>query len=208
MTRNVGCLTVEPLLSSYPAGALDEASERLVRDHLAECAACRALQRERDPSVLFLEMRRAPLPEGFLDGLAKDVRVRLEAERRRPFASLAAAFNARRWAYVAAPVTTLVLLGTLFLVRPGGLGPGGRQGHDGRTVPSPYLVAPGSAQLGKPGAGSPGSFVVPPAQLESGAPPLMEDVGSPSARIYKFTVGSGSEETPIYLVVDESIDIR
>jgi hypothetical protein len=35
----------------------------------------------------------------------------------------------------------------------------------------------------------------------------MEEVGSPSARVYRFTVDSGGDETPIYFVVDESIDI-
>ena len=35
-----GCLTVEPLLSSFAAGALAEAAEKQVHDHLATCAAC------------------------------------------------------------------------------------------------------------------------------------------------------------------------
>ena len=64
--RRDGFPAIEPLLSSYAAGALDEPSERRVRDHLPDCPACRAAQLERDPSVLFLELRRTPLPDGFL----------------------------------------------------------------------------------------------------------------------------------------------
>jgi hypothetical protein len=41
----------------------------------------------------------------------------------------------------------------------------------------------------------------------SSTAPVMEEIGSPGARVYRFTVGATGEETPIYLVVDESIDI-
>lgn len=211
MTERVdGCHTVEPLLSSYAAGALDEASERRVRNHLAECAACLAVQTERDPAALFLELRRAPLPEGFLDGIASGVRRRIEAgERPRirfrlPFPL----FSPRRFAYVAAPVMTILLLGTLFLVRPPGMRPHGARRPD---VPaSPYVVPPGSARLVHPAPGTlPGAPALAAfpdgAVVDRGAPPLLEEVGSPGARIYTFDVGGN--EASIYFVVDESIDI-
>ncbi len=207
------CLQVEPHLSSYAAGALDEESERTVRDHLFTCAACRAKQLERDPSVLFLELRRAPLPPGFLDRLASDVRRRVEAGERPRWASFAGglpAFSARRLAYVAAPVMTLLLLGTLFLVRPGGPGFRGFRKPGEGGVSSPFVVPPGSARLGKLGAQGPGTLPpkpLSPSAAAPGGPPLMEEVGSPSARVYRFTVDSGGDETPIYFVVDESIDI-
>jgi len=211
--KSDACLQVEPHLSSYAAGALDEESERRVRDHLFACAACREAQLERDPSVLFLEMRRAPLPAGFMDRFAADVRRRVEAGERPRWAPLAGripAFSARRLAYVAAPVMTLLLLGTLFLMRPGGPGFRGLRKPGEGTVSSPFVVQPGSARLGKPGVKGPGAFpAVPglPGAVAPGGPPLMEDVGSPSARVYRFTVDSGGDETPIYFVVDESIDI-
>jgi putative zinc finger protein len=203
-TPPADCRGVEPLLSSCAAGALDEDSERRVREHLFACAACRAAQLERDPSVLFLELHRAPLPPGFLDRVASDVRRRVEAgERPRwaPFAGGIPAFSARRLAYVAAPVMTLLLLGTLFLVRPGGPGFRGLRKPGEGGVSSPYVVSPGSARFGKPGVQGPGAL--PPLP----GPPLMEEVGSPSARVYRFTVDGGGDETPIYFVVDESIDI-
>ena len=207
------CPGIEPLLSSYAAGALDEASETHVRDHLAACAACRAAQMERDPSVLFLALRRAPLPPGYLDTIASDVRRRVEAgerPRRAPFTGGLPVFGARRLAYVAAPVMTLLLLGTLFLVRPGGPGfPGFRKPGEG-GISSPYVVQPGSARIARPGVQRPGSLPPAPLAPEAGVaagPPLMEEVGSPSARVYRFTVDSGGDETPIYFVVDESIDI-
>lgn len=180
-----GCLTVEPLLSSFAAGALAEAAERQVRDHLATCAACRDAALERDPTVLFLDLRRDPLPGDFWAGFNTRLRARLEAEGRpkAPWLAWAADPGARRLAYVAAPLTIVLLIGTLFLVRPGGPGKiGPVQG------PPPDLQAL-SAPAGQD------------------ALPALEEVGSPSARVYRFTVGSGGDETPIYFVVDEAIDI-
>ncbi len=211
-TKRDGCLTVEPLLSSFAAGALEEESERLARDHLAVCTACRAAQMERDPSVLFLELRRTPLPEGFLDGLTAEVRRRLEsgARPRWPGFDWVPAVTTRRLAYVAAPLLMVVLLGTLVLVRPGRIGLRGFRKPGQGTVQSPFVVPPGSARLGKPGVRAPGSLPVVPAAPSAGgpgAPPLMEEIGSPNARVYRFTVEGDGDETPIYFVVDESIDI-
>ena len=206
------CPAVEPLLSSCAAGALDEESERRVRDHLAVCGSCRAEQVERDPSILFLELRRAPLPEGFLDGLAKGVRRRLESESRPgiPVFRWFAAPGARRLAYVAAPLMTLLLLGTIFLVRPGRpLRRGIRERGEG-MVALPYGGTGGAIRPPRPGTQPPGRSALPPAAPFAGAPgapPLMEGVGSPNARVYRFTVENGGDETPIYFVVDESIDI-
>ena len=210
-TRRAGCLAVEPLLASFASGALDEASEHLVRDHLVSCPHCRALQLESDPSVLFLELRRHPLPDGFLDGLARGVRDRLESKPDRlPLFDWLAAFGPRRAAYVAAPLMTLLLLGTLFIIRPntprfrGSSGPG----HGGGASPIEVPQGPGSP--GEPGVGLKGTHpVVPmtPAAGLSGAPPLLEEIGSPGARVYRFGVDDGGEESPIYFVVDESINI-
>ena len=210
--RPAGCRAAEPLLSSYAAGALDEDAERQVRDHLAGCATCRTAQAERDPAVLFLELRRHPLPDDFWTGFSARLRRRLLAEERpkAPWFDWAAALGGRRLAYVAAPLVTILLLGTLFLVRPGGPGFRGFHGRGRGTASSPFVVAPGSAQPGRPGAQAPGLRPGLPetsSLAAQGSPPLLEEVGSPSARVYTFTVGEGGSETPIYLVVDESIDI-
>ncbi len=209
--RGDGCLTVEPLLSSYAGGALDDEGERRVRDHLVACAECRTAVAGRDPSVLFLELRRAPLPDGFWDGFAAGLRKRLEAEGR-PRARMlgwTAAFSARRLAYVGAPLVMILLLGTLLLVRPGAPGFHGvmRPG----TVRSPFTVPPGSPQIGRQGAQgpgqSPGPSGLPALPSGTGGPPLLEEVESPGARVYTFSVGEGGDATPIFFVVDESIDI-
>jgi len=206
------CLLVEPHLSSYAAGALEEESEHRVRDHLFTCAACRGEQLERDPSVLFLELHRAPLPPAFLDRFASDARRRVEAGERprwRPFGGAIPAFSARRLAYVAAPVMTLLLLGTLFLVRPGGPGFRGLRKPAEGGVSSPFVVSPGSARLGKPGVERPGVLPPgssPPFASAPGAPPLVEELGSAVARVYGFTLDSGGDERPMYFVVNDSID--
>ena len=206
-----GCLTVEPLLSSFAAGALDEEAERRVRDHLVACADCRAAVASRQPSVLFLELRRAPLPDDFWAGFRASLRKRLEAEGR-PRARLlgwTAALGARRLAYVGAPLVMILLLGTLFLARPGGPGFRGLV-HPG-MVRSPFCVPPGPARPDRQGATVPGQWpgLTGMSSVPSGpgGPPLLEEVGSPGARVYTFTVGEGGDATPIYFVVDESIDI-
>jgi hypothetical protein len=161
---------------------------------------------------LFLELRRTPLPDGFLDDFAAGVRRRLESGARSwwPFSGRLAAFGSRRLAYVAAPLMTLLLLGTLFLVRPGGPGPLRFHGPGQGVIGSPFVVPPGSARLGKAGAqATPRLPGLPPDASMGlpGPPPLMEEIGSPRARVYRFTVESDGNETPIYFVVDESIDI-
>ena len=184
--RQTSCPEVEPLLSSFVGGALSEAAETQVRDHLAGCAACRAAVLERDPSVLFLELRREPLPADFWAGFQTRLRARLEAEGRpkAPWLAWASDPGFRRLAYVAAPLAMVLLIGTLILVRPGG------------PVPVPVaerMPVPDMKMLSAPAGPD--------------APPTLEEVGSPSARVYRFTVGSGGDETPIYFVVDSSIDI-
>jgi hypothetical protein len=83
-------------------------------------------------------------------------------------------------AYLLAPVAMLLVIGTtLFVMRPP------RQER---------LAGRGEVRTG----------------LQETSPPtapVMEEIGSPGARVYRFTVGATGEETPIYLVVDESIDI-
>jgi anti-sigma factor RsiW len=213
IVRRDGCEALEPLLSSYAAGALDEESETRVREHLYACASCRAAQVERDPSVIFMEMHRAPLPDGFLETIPADVRRRVEAgarPRRGFFLGGVPVFGTRRLAYVAAPLMAFFLLGTLVLLRPGGVGLRGPRRPGAGGVTSPFVVPPGSTRPGRPA--TPGQAGIPAlpgltAPAAPGAPPLMEEVGSPSARVYRFTVEGDADETPIYFVVDESIDI-
>ncbi|HKB08967.1 MAG TPA: zf-HC2 domain-containing protein [Candidatus Polarisedimenticolia bacterium] len=207
-TSQGDCQAVEPLLSSFAAGALDEPAERRVRDHLAACRACREEQMARDPTALFYELRRVPLPDGFLDDLAVNVRRRIES-RSSLWARLvdrAAGRGPRRLAYVLAPVMTLLLLGTLFLVRPGRPWRQGFRAHGQGGIVSPYAVPPGSPAPDRSGRTAP-RLPAGPATGAATAPPLMEEVQSGSARVYRFTVESGGDETPIYFIVDEKIDI-
>src|SRR3989454_8396704 len=206
------CREVEPLLSSCAAGALDEPSERRVKDHLAVCAACRAAQMERDPSVLFLELRRTPLTDGLLDDFAAGVRRRLESEARSrvPLFGWITALGSRRLAFVAAPLMTLLLLGTIVLMRPGrpwrrGVPTAGRE-----AVGSPFVVPQGSARPGRPGVQAPGSLPLVPVAPSTGgpgSPPLMEEGGSSGGRAYRVSLEGGGDETPLYFLVDEMVDI-
>jgi len=133
------------------------------------------------------------------------LRDRLEAEREARRFAWGDLFRYPRLAYLTAPAAMLLILGaTLLIVRPGMHGVRPRTEQGGLRSPYAPPVRPGAAPAppatavpGLPGVGG---------DATPGAPPVIEEVGSPGARVYRFTVGAGPDETPIYLVVDESID--
>lgn len=173
----MGCGEVRPLLALRAGGSLDEGRERPVRDHLAACAGCREAAAEIDPSSLFLLLRDEPLPADLWDGFNRSLRARLD--RPAPFWQRLLAHG--RLAYLLAPLAILLVIGvTLFVMRPE------RQER---------LASRGEERMVLQEGPAPSSA------------PVMEEIGSPGARVYRFTVGATDEETPIYLVVDESIDI-
>ncbi|HEU4400590.1 MAG TPA: hypothetical protein VFT43_00660, partial [Candidatus Polarisedimenticolia bacterium] len=115
-------------------------------------------------------------------------------------------FRYPKIAYLTAPLVMILALGlSLFVVRPGWQGIGGRPRRDG--VRPPY-GAPAPPALHGPRALPRGPVGL--QGVASGAaagPPVIEEVGSPGARVDRFTVGGAEDETAIYLVVDETIDI-
>ena len=46
-----------------------------------------------------------------------------------------------------------------------------------------------------------------PGDEEKATPPVLEDLGSPSARVYTFHVGEKADATDVILIVDEAIDL-
>ena len=199
------CQTVLPLLDRFAGGILPGGEESAVRDHLAACSSCRALAAGRDPSVLFLELRGQQLPDSFWAGFSDRLRARLEPTRF-PWRDL---FRYPRLAYLTAPAAmALILAVTLFVADPGRIRVPGRAGQQG------IGTIPGSVDPGPSGRATPGgdsgriadalAFGDPVALL---APPVLEEVGSPGARVYRFDMGEGSDATSIFLVIDESIDI-
>ena len=184
-----------------------ESLEARAREHLAECAACRELAARLDPAILFLELRGGTLPEGFWAGFRERLGARLPEARGFDWGAL---FRPPRLAYLAAPLAMLVILGTTaLLMRPGLLAPA----RPGLPSPmrSPYDANPGVLATGRAAphdAGAPAVGKIAGTAPDAGtAPPLLEEVGSPHARVYHFDVGGSGSEIPIYLVVDESIDI-
>jgi hypothetical protein len=102
------------------------------------------------------------------------------------------------------------LLGVmLYITRPGLFPPGSRMRPPEEGLRSPYEqpVTPRRGEAA-PRAGEgmvrPGSPGWTPAGLLPEAPPL-EEVRSAAARVYRLDV-AGKDPTPIYLVVDETID--
>src|SRR6059036_849033 len=188
------CTGCRSYLPAYAAGRLDEVRERQVRDHLAGCAACRqALVTQADPSAIFLELRGQPLPETFWTGFQARLRSRLEEERP---AYRYALLRYPRLAYVAPLAMVLVLGATLLVVRPVRLAQRGLWRPEGIRPPQSHVQG---APLSQPPLGTPPrgrrELTVPPGVVGLGAgfsgqgagsAPLMEEIGSPGARVYRF----------------------
>ena len=205
-SKRGGCPETLPLLGSgLSEERLSEADARAVRAHLAACDSCRALAAADDPTVLFLELRGGALPGSFWSGFEAGLRERIDAAR----PGWTSVFRQPTLAYVTAPLAMLLVVGaTLFVMRPGPLG--GRRPEWLRSPfakPAPSAPRSPEAPPGPPGATlAPGTTLAPAGRPPAGAE-LLEGVDSPGARVYRFTVGGPGEETPIYFVVDESIDI-
>jgi hypothetical protein len=206
------CDASRALLGARAGGTLADDSERALLAHLAVCGACRAAAAAVDPAVLFLELRSGPLPEPFWAGFDRALAARLES---RPAGfDWRSLFRYPRMAYLTTPLAMLLVLGvTMFVARPGG-----PLSRPGEGIPSPFRTPAGAARpapgrraptgaSGTPAAAAPGSPAGSAATAQGDLPPALEEVGSPKARVYRFSVGAAGDETPVYLVVDESIDI-
>ena len=199
------CRTVAPLLDRFTGGTLPEWEESAVRDHLADCSSCRTVAAGRDPSVLFLELRSHQMPDTFWAGFSERLRADLVPTRFR-WSDL---FHYPRLAYLTAPAAlALILAVTLFVANPGRLPQPDRAGRQGiGTIPEGF--DPGLAGGAIPGEarGQIADALIPDDRSALLAPPVLEEAGSPGARVYRLDMGGGSDSTPIFLVIDESIDI-
>ncbi|HUD72218.1 MAG TPA: zf-HC2 domain-containing protein [Dongiaceae bacterium] len=213
------CASIDPRLKAWAEEALPEVERQAIAAHLRACPDCRAAATAYDPTVLFLEARGDALPADFWAPFDAALRARLETEVRRPAAArladrFAAAFaetratlaDAMRPAVWLAPAAAaMVVLVTLAVLRP--TPPQIAQAPRLDGIPSPY--APPRARPDLPSGIAPGSGSVGEAPRPAGdtlpEPPTLEEVSSPSARVYRFDA-TGPDAPPIYFVVDESIE--
>jgi len=210
------CVAVRTLLPAYARGDLDPDREDGLLEHAAGCPACREALAEADPASLFWELRGRSLPGGFWQGFDQSLRARLAEERQSgwrwsvAWEALGALLRPPRLAYYfAAPLAMVFLLGvTLYVSRPGLFGPGPRTHGPEDGVRSPYSppVVPrrGGADTRADRETAPAAQLAASGILEAELQPL-EEVSSPAARIYRLDV-AGQDPTPIYMVVDETID--
>ncbi len=205
MTNGGTCVNIKPLIERFLADDLDPSQERLIRLHADSCEACRQELVAAEPSLLFMELRGRALPESFWTGFQERLAGCI------PAPGFDWRFLARhpRLTFVTAPVLMLLVLGvSLFVVRPWSYGPGRGAGESAFRAPrAPAAVPslPGGTPAERLALGSAGRSDLSVSRTAN--VPALEEVGSPGARVYRFTVLSGETETPIYLVVDESIDI-
>ena len=93
----------------------------------------------------------------------------------------------------------LVLAVALFVANPGRQGIGTLPGSLDPGVTSQATPVDSARQI----AGA----LIPGGSAALLAPPVLEEAGSPGARVYRLDMGGGSDPTSIFLVIDESIDI-
>jgi hypothetical protein len=192
MTESKSCHAVQALLREGAAG-LPEGDGGELRSHLRACPACRERALRHDPALIFLGLASEPVPEGTWDGFEAGLRARLRREAAEPawralFRPGLARYPKIAWAVPALMV--LVLGVTLSVVRPDRQRPG--------WWPRPGGRPPARAAVPPPGS---------PARAAAPAAPIMEGVASPGARVYRFSVGGPGDETSIYFVVDDAIDL-
>jgi hypothetical protein len=209
--KKADCGVMAPLLERFAAADLGTEDERRVWKHLAVCAACRARRVAlADPAALFLELGAASLPDNHWDGFMERLGERLDREappgRRHWWSDWGTMLHYPRLAYVATPLAMVLVLGaTLFVLRPGNVDLADRLARTD-AVRSPYHRPRPPRPAERLTGGQPPVFAVPVADLEVSGPPVLEEVISPSARVYRFEVGGEAGEIPIYLVIDESIE--
>lgn len=180
------CAAIETLLEKEAAGRLDDGAADALRSHLGACLSCRTRAEASDPSLLFVELADEPVPGDLWAGFDRDLRARLEGEVGSRFRPAFLTWPRLAWA---APAVMLLVVGVmLFVAQPTRPRFGGWQ----RTGKAPLAQR-------VPGAAAPGR--------DDARAPLLEGVASPGARVYRFNVGDPGDETPIYFVVDESIDL-
>jgi len=212
----VTCDQSTDLIASLRSASLGDAGREALSHHVTGCPACREALLDADPSYLFAELAGEPLPPDLWAGFQKEILARLPEGR--PGAGWAALFRYPRLAY-AAPLAAAVLLGvTVLVVRPDGIFAPGRPG----AIRPPYARPDRLARPGRPLAPAGPGALVPAGGVSGGSSaPLLEEAGSPGARIYRFDAGApggperggrgeaaaGEDEAPIYLVVDETIDL-
>jgi hypothetical protein len=213
------CASIHPRLKAWADEALPEVERQAIAAHLRACSACRAAAAEFDPTVLFLEARGGALPASFWAPFDAALRGRLETETRRPAAArladrIAAAFAETRATladafrpavWLAPAAAAMVVLVTLAVLRPAPPQIAQAPRIDG--IPSPYTPPRVRPEL--PTGSAPGSASVGTALRPAGDSlperPTLEEVSSPSARVYRFDA-AGQDAPPIYFVVDESIE--
>lgn len=212
--HNVGCGAIESLLERFAAAELTAKVETEVFAHLARCEDCRTRRAAMgDPGALFLELRHASLPRERWDLFMERLADRLDREsppgRRRRWIAWGEMLRYPRLAYVTAPLAMILVIGgTLFVLRPGGVDQPVRLGR-GDAIRSPFdppsRTRPNRPEQ-RPAGGRLPEITLPDAAFEAAGPPALEEVASPGARVYRFDVGGEPGAQPIYLVVDESID--
>jgi len=221
------CGSIRTLLAERAPGTLNDADRRQVAAHLATCQACRGHATAIDPALLFLVLRGGALPPRLWDGFDRSLRARIEAETARPAPARAAARLAARVAAVrgalawapspaiwAAPAVMVLVLGVTVGVLRHDLFMTGPRSPRVDAIRPPYAPPGGTARPGAgpntpirtPAVGREGIVPLPALLHGAGDLPTLEEVSSPSARVYRFDAAADSGAGPIYFVVDESIE--
>jgi hypothetical protein len=212
------CAACRARLEGWTGDSASDTDRRALADHITGCEACRQRAVAADPSILFVALRGGALPDRFWAGFDDGLKRRIAAEAARPaparlaarLAALAAGVrDAVVWlpspAIWAAPAAMILVLGvTVAILRPDAFRPPMRPPQAG-ALPSPYAPPGGSPRPAGPRRETAIGAALPALLPGAGDPPALEEVSSPSARVYRFDAAD-APGAPIYFVVDEAIE--
>lgn len=136
-----------------------------------------------DPSQFFRPLKQARQPEEFWTGFWPSIRVGIRA----PELGRRHILTPMRALLVGSSAGVMVAAAMLVLA---------------------FLVAPALKQMPqRAGYTATALKASMPAPDEMASPPVMEELGSASARVYTFHVGEKADATDVILIVDEAIDL-
>lgn len=176
------CQETPVLLEGRREKTLPETAARLLKTHLDMCRDCRRLAVETEPLILFRELLQQPLPPGvdqyILGGL------RLEEGRRRTRPLFRPGWRPQPWSLAAASLLAAALL--ILWAFPAGWG-GPPAAHQQAFLDEwePLLL--------------------PHAMRDVVA--TVEDIRSPTAEVFAFSLSGETVSTEVILIVDRSIDL-
>ena len=178
------CRSTPVLLEERRDGRLGAARDRALTEHLAVCESCRDEAAATEPLPLFAALTSAPLPvdvEAYVLGGIRAVEAR--ADRRRPL--LARWWPQGVWWEPVPMLASLLLVGVLLVI---------------------WAVRGGGGEAAPGNGAGPMELRLEAHAMNNGLAAL-EDIRSPTAEVFTFSLAGETGPTEVIMIVDRSMDL-